>query len=108
MFLRRFARSCVGIGAERASFFGLVPGRSDLDEPVLRAVAEATGGAYFRARDTDALHGVYSEIDSMEPTTAEFTEFVLREERYFPWALTALLLLVARIALGETWLRRLP
>ena len=98
----------IGIGAEKSSFFGLVQGRSDLDEGSLKGIAGLTGGAYFRAKDTETLRSVYQEIDSLEPTTAEFREYVLREERYLPWALSGLLLLLFGAFLGETWLRRLP
>lgn len=43
-----------------------------IDEEMLQRVADATGGRYFRARDAEALHAVYEEIDALERT--EFRE----------------------------------
>lgn len=42
-----------------------------LDAAQLQAIAEATGGAYFRATDTQALESIYQRIDALEPTEAE-------------------------------------
>jgi Ca-activated chloride channel family protein len=80
----------------------------DVDEKTLQAVAETTGGSFFRATDTDSLAGIYEQIDRLETTTERMARF----ERYrelFLWPLLAgLLLLGVEIALGETRLRRLP
>ncbi|TDJ69876.1 MAG: VWA domain-containing protein [Proteobacteria bacterium] len=62
----------IGIGADelmvRRLFrsFRFNPSR-DLDEETLRAIAERTGGRYFRARDADELRTIYAEIDKLEP-----------------------------------------
>ncbi len=63
----------IGIGADSMvvpSFFGnrQVNPSADLDEKTLTAIAEATGGQYFRARDSNALQKIYSRIDALEPT----------------------------------------
>ena len=53
------------------SLFGFqlpMPGAGDeIDETTLRRIAEATGGRFFRARDTAELAGIYAEIDRLEP-----------------------------------------
>ena len=82
--------------------------RSDLDEDSLRAIADATGGRYFRAKDAQALRQVYETIDQLEKTTAEIEEFVQIEELYRPPAALGLVLLLLSTLLSETWLRRLP
>ncbi len=41
-----------------------------LDEELLRGIAERTGGRYFRATDADALAGIFGEIDRLEKTAA--------------------------------------
>ena len=61
----------VGIGSERR--VGLLRGGSSLDEGLLREIAEATGGNYFRARDPAELQLVYRYIDELEPTPEELT-----------------------------------
>ena len=102
----------IGIGADesqRQTIFGLMgPMAADLDEPTLRAVAETTGGAYFRASDTRSLTLIYDQIDQLEPTTAEVLEYTHHDERYHPWLLIGLALLVLQQLLAQTWLRRLP
>ncbi|MBT5657479.1 MAG: aerotolerance regulator BatA, partial [Phycisphaerae bacterium] len=42
--------------------------QAELDEPTLKAIAEATGGKFFRARNTESLAAIYAEIDALEKT----------------------------------------
>ncbi|WP_240095938.1 vWA domain-containing protein [Thermomonas flagellata] len=51
------------------SLFGLrLPlGGDEVDEAGLRRIAQATGGRFYRARDTDELAGIYAELDRLEP-----------------------------------------
>ncbi|MGA1677077.1 MAG: VWA domain-containing protein [Pseudomonadales bacterium] len=64
----------IGVGAatlRMPGLFGMLGGvvnpSADMDEPTLTAIAERTGGQYFRAQDTEALVGVYEAIDALEP-----------------------------------------
>jgi Ca-activated chloride channel family protein len=62
----------IGVGAEALrvnSLFGsrVVNPSADLDETMLRRMAESTGGRYFRARNSDELADVYRVIDQLEP-----------------------------------------
>ncbi len=88
----------IGVGADEMrlpGFFGLgrlVNPASDLDEDTLRAIADATGGRYFRARDTGSLVEIYAEIDAMEPVDQE-AETVRPVRSLFHWPLGAALLL---------------
>ncbi|MYG80882.1 MAG: VWA domain-containing protein [Gemmatimonadetes bacterium] len=94
----------------RAPFGGprYVTTRVDVDEPVLRAVAETTGGRYYRATDRESLEAIYEEIDQLETTEMLVENFTTYGER-FPLPLVAgLLLLLAEVVLGRTWLRTLP
>ncbi len=72
------------------SLFGFkvtVPGGSDeIDETVLRRIAQTTGGRFFRARDTGELAGIYAEIDRIEPVQRPGKAVRPRLERY-PWPL---------------------
>jgi len=79
-----------------------------IDEPVLKSIAAETGGKYFRATSTSRLREVYTDIDKMEKTKVDVTEFRRRSEEFYPFALAALLLLGAEILLRQTYLRTLP
>ncbi|HEY0179686.1 MAG TPA: VWA domain-containing protein, partial [Dokdonella sp.] len=62
----------IGIGAEAmrvSSLFGsrIVNPSADLDEKMLTAMAERTGGRYFRARNSEELADIYRTIDKLEP-----------------------------------------
>ncbi len=66
----------IGIGADEmtvGSFFfkRTVNPSADLDEKSLRAIAEQTGGRYFRARDTAELEQIYAMLDELEPVEKE-------------------------------------
>lgn len=66
----------IGIGADEmtvGSFFfkRTVNPSADLDEKSLRAIAEKTGGRYFRARDTAELEQIYEMLDKLEPVEKE-------------------------------------
>lgn len=70
----------IGIGAssmEVSSFFGsqTVNPSADLDEHMLRNIAEKTGGQYFRAHDSAELTQVYAAIDKLEPVAREAQTF---------------------------------
>jgi len=66
--------------------------RQELDETTLRAVAETTGGQFFRARDTAELEAIYADIDALEPTEEINDGFRPRTER-FVWPLSVALIL---------------
>lgn len=79
-----------------------------IDEEMLRRVADATGGRYFRARDTDGLRAVYEEIDALERTeltAPAWTSWSDDGPRLAGWA--AVLLFFA-VTLRSTALRTAP
>ena len=81
---------------------------ADLDEDLLKQIAAATGGQYFRAADTAALKKTYAQIDAMEKQKVETVAYEDWQE-LFPWFLTpGLGCLVLAVALEHTRLRRLP
>lgn len=85
-----------GEGGE--GLFGIFRGSSNtnIDEAGLRAIAEQTGGSYFRARDTAELAGIYAQLDRIEPAAQAGLPERPRNERYqIPLAIALLLLLVA-------------
>jgi Ca-activated chloride channel family protein len=86
----------------------VVMAEADVDEPMLRKIAETTGGEFFRATDTKSLEDVYARIDAMEKTTREVSHYERRDEKFI-WALApALLLVTLELGLASTLLRRVP
>lgn len=79
-----------------------------IDEPTMKEIADMTGGKYFRATNTQKLKGIYAEIDRMEKTKIEVTEFSRFAEAFFPFALVAAGCVLLEILLASTWLRKLP
>ena len=93
----------IGIGADEMyvrSFFGArkVNPSADLDEKTLTAIAEKTGGRYFRARNTEELNQIYQLLDQLEPIEKQKQYFRPRTE-LFMWPLGAALLCAALIYL---------
>ncbi|MDP7115186.1 MAG: VWA domain-containing protein [Myxococcota bacterium] len=80
----------------------------DLDEATLNMIAETTGGAYFRATDTDALQRVYETIDELEKTKIETVEHVDYHETWAGYLAAALALLLTEVVLVNTRLRKVP
>jgi len=71
----------------------------DVNPELLAEIARSTGGTSFRARDPEALEEVFAEIDTMERTIFTSTRLVRFRERFEPWALAALVLLVVGVVL---------
>ncbi|UOE41714.1 VWA domain-containing protein [Chryseobacterium suipulveris] len=68
-----------------------------IDEPVLREIAETTGGKYFRATSNQSLEEVYNEINHLEKSELKTTKLYNYQEyfRQFLWIALAILLLDA-------------
>jgi Ca-activated chloride channel family protein len=67
----------------------------EVNPELLAEIARTTGGTSFRARDAEALEAVFDEIDAMETTVFTSTRLVRYRERFEPWAVAALALLLA-------------
>ncbi|KAB2922416.1 MAG: VWA domain-containing protein [Bacteroidetes bacterium] len=80
----------------------------EIDEKVLKQVAEMTDGRYFRATDNRKLKAIYQEIDRLEKTRIEVRSYRRYSELFYAFVLAALALLAADAALSTTWLRKLP
>ncbi|HEX6751909.1 MAG TPA: VWA domain-containing protein [Longimicrobium sp.] len=80
----------------------------DIDEPLLRQIAQTTGGRYYRATDTRALQRVYAEIDRLVKTRVQVRRYVRFSERYLPFLLAAAALLVSEWCFRATRWGRVP
>jgi len=86
----------------------LIMAKVDVDERTLQAVADVTGGRFYRATDTDSLQRIYEQINRFEKTAQTVQKFEHTEELY-PWALVpSLVILGLSLTLQQTRLRRLP
>ncbi len=79
-----------------------------LDEGTLKRIANATGGIYFRATDTQSLQQIYAEIDRFEKTKFETINTIVRKELVGYFLIPAVLLLGIEILLSNTVLRKIP
>jgi len=79
-----------------------------IDEEVLKQIANITGGLYYRATNTQSLQQIYNEISEMEKTKIEVKEYT-RYNEYFVYFLgSGLLFFMLEIILGNTWFRKIP
>ena len=70
-----------------------------IDEPVLREIAQTTGGKYFRATSNQSLEDVYNEINQLEKSELKSTKLYNYEEyfRFFLWIALGVLILDAAL-----------
>lgn len=79
-----------------------------IDEEMLREVAEMTGGKYFRATDNRKLAEIYAEIDRLEKSKIDVTEFLRKNEEFLPFVLIAGILVLIEFILRRTIFRSIP
>lgn len=79
-----------------------------IDEPLLRDIAEMTGGRYFRAKDSQALSHIFQQIDGLEKTPLRVTRYVRYDEIARPFMLLGLAALGLQLVLSATVVVRVP
>ena len=77
----------------------------EIDEELLKEIADATGGKYFRATNNKKLEEIYEEINKLEKTEIEEFKFYNYDEKYRPLVLLAGLLLLLELLLRFTIFR---
>ncbi len=96
----------IGVGKEGQSIlpiqdprFGLryLKVETQIDERVLQAISQKTGGGYFRAQDQRALREIFQEIDRLEKTEIKVDKYVYYDEQYFWFLWPAFFLLLFEI-----------
>ena len=87
---------------------GTVMAPVEIDEKTLGAIAERTGGRYFRATDNAKLKAIYDEINQLEKSKVEVTERVAYHEEFLLWVVAALAALLAEMLLANLVLKRIP
>ena len=79
----------------------------EIDEDLLRSIADVTGGRYFRATDNTKLSEIYSEINKMEKARTTVDSFPVYKELFVRFAVVALICLLLELA-ARLLTRRLP
>jgi Ca-activated chloride channel family protein len=105
----------IGIGSGQAfttiQSFGRtlrVPTPQQLDEKLLEAIAEKTGGFYGRADNAKTLRSIVEKIDKLEKTEVKSVQYIQFAEHFGPWTLAALILLAAETLASCTIFRKIP
>lgn len=80
----------------------------EIDEPLLKQIAEKTGGLYFRATDNTKLAEIYAEINKLEKGKVEVENFTKYSEIYHPFLLLAIALLILELVCRYIIFRRIP
>ena len=86
--------------------FGLT--NVEIDETLLKQIADETGGKYYRATSAEALQHVYDEIDQLEKTQVEIKVFKQYQELYYLPLIFGLSILAMLFVARSTFLRSLP
>lgn len=80
----------------------------EIDEKTLEGIAERTGGRYFRATDNDKLQSIYDEINQLEKSKVEVTDYTVYHERFLALLLAALGVLLLKFVFSNIILKRIP
>ena len=79
----------------------------EIDENLLKEIADVTGGRYFRATDNTKLSEIYSEINKMEKARTTIDSFPVYKELFGKYALAALICLLLEMLI-RLLIRRMP
>jgi Ca-activated chloride channel homolog len=80
----------------------------EIDEELLKEISEITDGKYFRATSNTKLREVYDEIDQLEKSKIDVTEFYKKSEEFLMFAFLALFFVVLEVLLKYTVFRTAP
>jgi len=97
------AKAPVGIMANGKFKYGIT--KVEIDEKLLKSIADLTGGQYFRATDNDKLKQIYSVINKLEKTEIEEFKYTNYKEKYRPFIFFALTIMVLEFILRNSLFR---
>jgi len=80
----------------------------EIDTKVLKDIAASTDGNFYRATNNQELKQIYKDIDKLEKSKMSVKKFSKLYEAYQPFAILAIITLLAEILLRTTVLRRIP
>ena len=82
--------------------------KGEIDEKLLKEVAKATGGKYFRATGNKSLKAIYEEIDLLEKTEIVSSQTIRKTEEFYPFAFFALFILLIEMIFRYFVVRSYP
>lgn len=80
----------------------------EIDEELLREISSMTGGKYYRAVNDEALREIYAEINELETSKVQVTNYQTYEELFLLWVVLGLLCLGLEFLFDKVVLNRLP
>ena len=80
----------------------------EIDEALLFKISQMTDAKYFRAQNITKLREIYKEIDKMEKTRIDVTEFRKKKEEFLPLVLIAFILLAFEGFIRYAVLKTIP
>lgn len=80
----------------------------EIDEELLEEIASMTGGKYYRAVNDEALREIYAEINTLEKSKVQVTDYQTYEELFMMWVILGIALLCAEFIVDKVVLNRLP
>ncbi len=103
----------IGVGTEEglapvSTPYGTQYMEVNIDEKTLQDIATLTDGKYFRATNKNSLRKIYNDIDFLEKSKIEITEFHKRSEKFVPFVLWAFSLLLLAFILQRTYFKQIP
>lgn len=106
----------IGVGARgKAPFpfrdqFGRVHYQNidvEIDEDLMKQMASATGdGQYFRATNRKALQEIFDQIDEMETSKIDVTQYAQTRDEHQPWLWLAFIALMLEALMRYVWLKK--
>jgi Ca-activated chloride channel family protein len=81
---------------------------TEIDEALLKNIADETGGLYFRAKDKEGLEEIYKTIGQLEKTKIETKEYANYTELAGVFILPGFIFLLLEIMLANTLFRKIP
>ena len=93
---------------ERGREVDVVNMKVEIDEKMLRDIAEQTGGEYFRATDKQTLEAIYDRINQLEKSKVEVENRTTLHEEFLVFVLCALAALLLEFIIEKIILKRIP
>ena len=85
-----------------------IQSRGEIDTKTLSEIASMTDGKFYRAQSRSELKKIYHDIDKLEKTKFQSSNFSRHYEAFQPLALAAIIVLLLEILLRITIFRRIP
>ncbi|MGG9961580.1 vWA domain-containing protein [Ferruginibacter sp. SUN106] len=79
-----------------------------IDEKLLNEIASETGGKYFRAKDNESLSKIYDDINGLEKSKVEISTLTRYTDKFFPFVMAALALLLLEVLFRFTIFKKFP